>query len=810
MRPVGQAVPAGRGHLLSKCDCWGVAVDLGGGPSDVQLPLALWKDMCGRVEIDQPTMFRLFLAIRVQRRGQAQVTRLPLIYLDTKESMMQAIKSLGTTRQKGALALIVTCGLAGILTLLLLVLSQGTIPAYADPGQTSHGLSGTTPLSMYDASQAQSITATEAFTYAIGNDVRGLDPSRITDGASFLVTRQIYENLVNYEAGGTVPVPGLAEGWTVSSDGLAWTFRLRPDIKFHDGTDLDAAAVVYNFQRWWDPAHPFHDGPFEYFEYMFGGFKDDPGCLISDVHAIDNAQVQIILNEPYSPLPNTLAMAPFAIASPVAIQAGTLMSSPVGTGPFAFVEWQAGDHVRLAGNGAYWGQGPFLQTLTFQVIPDSAAQFAALLSGAIHGTGSIALSYVPTATLDADLKVAWRPALNTGYLGINRAHSPLDNPLVDRAIAHALDKQSIVNSHYNEDADRGEVATQLLPPAVWGRADDLVDYTYSPTQAQALLAQAGYTDGITTTLWVMPVERWYLPNPLDIALSMQEDLDAMGISTTLITEYDWRTYLTKIRNGEADLFTLGWGGDNGHPDNFFYPLLCNSYQRYGPRDDLLCEHLEAARQEHDFDTLVGMYEWASQRVHDTLPLVPIGHSRYARVLRHNVGGFVSVADGSVSFGQVFLARESEEVPPDANTTVVYTDAQGSQTVVEVPAGAVSETVTLLYGPLDTVSDSPGPFAGHGFLLEAHRDGELLADLAFETPITVTIHYTDADVAGMDEETLELRYWDGEAWSTDGIAIADRDTVNNRLVATVAHLSQFAMFARGKHPVYLPLVLKAQP
>lgn len=702
----------------------------------------------------------------------------------------------------------IACGLAGVLILVLLGLAQGSALAHATP--ESHGPAQMAPPSLPEANQTQAIASGQVFTYAIAGDAFGLDPSLVADASSYLVTSQVYETLVRFEPGGTMPVPALAESWIVSTDGLTWTFQLRPGLKFHDGTDLDAAAVVYNFQRWWDPAHPYHDGPFIYFEYMFYGFKGDPGCLLADVLAVGSDQVQLVLSRAYSPLLNNLAMPAFAIASPAAIQAGTLSTDPVGSGPFAFVEWQAGDHIQLARNEAYWGQGPYLDTLAFQVIFDSAARFAALQSGDIHGTGSIAVSYVPTATLDPELKVAWRPALNTSYLGINRAHAPLDLPLVDQAIAHALDKQSIVSNHYNQDAPRGQVATQLLPPIAWGRDEGLVDYAYDPTQAQDLLAQAGYTDGLTTTLWVMPVERFYLPNPLDIALSMQADLLAVGISTTLITEYDWPTYLSKVNNGDADLFMLGWGGDNGHPDNFFYPLLCRDYQRYGPRDDVLCDHLEAAWQEHDFDTLVTMYEWAGQRVHDTLPLVPLAHNQTAILLRHNVGGFVPAPVGSESFGQVFLATDWVDASPAGGAKLVYTDTQGSPTTIVVPAGAVSETLTLLFAPTAPPAGSSDPSAGHAFVLEAHRDGALLPGFVFQVPVTVTIQYTEADVAGIDEETLALRYWDGETWSIDGIAVVERDVVGNRLVVTLAHLSQFAMFGTGGPSVYLPVVLNAQP
>jgi peptide/nickel transport system substrate-binding protein len=543
--------------------------------------------------------------------------------------------------QRQMVRLGVTVVLAGILCAALLCMLRDAVPAHADPASASR-----------DSNQRLDIIAGSAFTFAMASDAAGLDPALETDGNSFMVTSQIYETLLNYQPGGTIPITGLAESWSVSSNGLTWTFNLRSDVKFHDGTDLDADAVMYNLERWWDPAHPHHDGDFAYFEFVFGGYKGDPDCLISDL-VTDTGQVQIILNDPYSPLPSTLAMPAFAIASPTAMQAGTLHMFPVGSGPFKFVEWATGDYIRLTGNTTYWGDGPLLETLVFQTIADDAVRLAALQSNAVQGA-SLAWSYVPTATLDANLKVVWRPALNTGYLGVNRSHSPLDNSLVRQAIAHAIDKQSIIDNHYNADAEGGQVATQLLPPAMWGYDDDLVDYAYDPAQAYSLLAQAGYTNGVTTTLWVLPVERMYLPNAMDIAGSIQADLQAVGITTTQVT-YDWGTYLSKIHDGEADLFMLGWGGDNGHPDNFFTPILCDRYQAFGSRDDALCNQLEAAREEPLFATQVVTYEWASQRVHDTLPLVPIGHSQTSLVLRHNVIGFVPAAAGVESFREVSFA-----------------------------------------------------------------------------------------------------------------------------------------------------------
>jgi len=154
------------------------------------------------------------------------------------------------------------------------------------------------------------------FAFAMGADATGLDPALATDSHSFLITNQIYETLINVEPGGTRPVPGLAESWMASPDGLTWTLTLRPGVKFHDGTNLDAAAVVYNLERWWDSAHPYHNGSFDFFGYMFGGFKGDANCVISSISTISAYQVQIVLKTPDSPLLNTLAMPAFAIPAP--------------------------------------------------------------------------------------------------------------------------------------------------------------------------------------------------------------------------------------------------------------------------------------------------------------------------------------------------------------------------------------------------------------------------------------------------------------------------------------------------------------
>jgi peptide/nickel transport system substrate-binding protein len=138
----------------------------------------------------------------------------------------------------------------------------------------------------------------------------------------------------------------------VSSDGLTWTFNLHPGVTFHNGEALNADAVVFNFQRWWDPQNTYHNGEFPYFEMIFG-YKENDNALLTEIDSPGANQVAFHLTRKDPRLPIYLSMPAFSIASPQAVQAGTLETHPVGTGPYAFVEWVPNDHILLEANQDY-------------------------------------------------------------------------------------------------------------------------------------------------------------------------------------------------------------------------------------------------------------------------------------------------------------------------------------------------------------------------------------------------------------------------------------------------------------------------
>jgi hypothetical protein len=148
------------------------------------------------------------------------------------------------------------------------------------------------------------------------------------------------------------------------------------------------------------------------------------------------------------------------------------------------------------------------------------------------------------------------------------------------------------------------------------------------------------------------------------------------------------------------------------------------------------------------------------------------------------------------------------VPTDTEITLVYTDTQGSATVIQVPSGAVTEEITLVYTPVETpTAPSDFAFAGHTFDLDAYRNGSLLSGFTFIVPVTITLQYTDADIAGLDEDSLMLEYWGGSAWVDAACGAYDRHPDGNWLAVAICHLSQFALFGEREYLIYLPLVLR---
>ncbi len=484
----------------------------------------------------------------------------------------------------------------------------------------------------------------DTLVYGRGGDSTSLDPITSTEGETFKVTENIFETLLEYGPKDTTVHPGLAEKWEVSPDGLTYTFHLRQGVKFHDGTDFNADAVVFNFDRWMN-------GDSDKFPYytMFGGFKKDEGHVIKEVKAVDKNTVVFTLKRPQAPFLKNLAMSPFGIASPEAVKkyGDDFRKNPVGTGPFKFVEWKENDTITVEKNKDYWQKGlPKLTKVIFRVIPENTARLNALANGEIDVMDGLNNSDEATVKSNSKLQVIERPSMNVGYIGLTTTRKPFDNKLVRQAMNYAIDKKAIIDAFYGGKA---LPAVNPMPPSIEGYNDAIQPYPYDLEKAKALLKEAGYEKGFKIDLWAMPVARPYMPEAQKVAEVIQASLSKIGV-TAKIQSVDWATYLDKAAKGEFDMYMLGWTGDNGDPDNFLYTLLdkdsigSNNYSQYS--SDPLHEVLIQAQTESDQAKRNELYKKAQEIIHEDAPWIPLVHSTPLLAAAKDVANYVPHPTGS--------------------------------------------------------------------------------------------------------------------------------------------------------------------
>nr|MBO2481257.1 ABC transporter substrate-binding protein [Bacillaceae bacterium] len=477
-----------------------------------------------------------------------------------------------------------------------------------------------------------------------GGDSTSLDPAETTEGEAFKVTENIYEKLINFKEQSTELEPGLATDWEVSDDGLTYTFQLRQGVKFHDGTDFNAEAVVFNFNRWIEgnQGKSGDEIPFPYFQSQFGD-------NIESVTATGEYEVQFKLKRPQAVFLKNLAMSPFAIASPAAIQkyGDKFNENPVGTGPYKFVEWKRNDRIVLEKFDDYWDSGyPKIDRIIFRCIPDNSARLNALKTGEVDLIDGVNYTDVKQIESDSNLQLIPRPSLNVAYVGLTVTRGPLKNQKVRQALNHAVDKEAIIQSFYEGYA---EPAKNPMPPVVAGYNDEIQDYEFDLEKAKQLLAEAGYPNGFEIKLWAMPVPRPYMPDGRKVAEAIKSNWEKIGVKTEIVS-MEWGTYLEKVAAGEADAFMLGWTGDNGDADNFLYVLLdkdnvgTNNYTYYS--NDELHEILIQAQTESDENKRNELYKKAQEIIKEDAPWIPLVHSEPLLAARKDLVNFKPHPTGS--------------------------------------------------------------------------------------------------------------------------------------------------------------------
>ena len=352
-----------------------------------------------------------------------------------------------------------------------------------------------------------------------------LDP---TAGAAAAIDEVVYANifegLTRFAADGSI-VPALAESWDISEDGLTYTFHLHTGVKFHDGTTFDAEDVKFSLDR----AHA--EGSVNAQKALFAD--------IADVAVVDPATVKITLTKPNGNFLFNLAWGDAVIVAPES--AADNATKPIGTGPFTFVEWAKGDHVEIVKNPNYWGEPVKLEKATFKFIGDPTAAFAAMMAEDLDVFPNFAApETLSQFASDPRFEVVVGSTEGETILAMNNAKPPLDNPKVREAIAHAIDRQAIIDGAMFGYGT--PIGTHFAP-----HHPDYVDLTaisnYDPEKSKALLAEAGLTE-LTLSLKLPPVEGYARRGGEIIA----SQLAAVGIKTET-TNLEWAQWLEQVFTG---------------------------------------------------------------------------------------------------------------------------------------------------------------------------------------------------------------------------------------------------------------------
>ena len=508
----------------------------------------------------------------------------------------------------------------------------------------------------------------KTLVYCSEGSPEGFDPALYTAGTTFdASSNAVYNKLMEFAPGTTHPEPALAEIYTVSDDGLEYTFKLRPGVKFQTTDfftptrEMNADDVVFTFERQWKADNAWHQyvagAAWEYFNGM--GFPD----LIQSIEKVDDMTVKFVLKRKEAPFVANLGMDFASIMSKEyadKLQADGKMDQlnqmPLGTGPFEFVAYQQDAVIRYRANEDFWKGKEKIDDLVFAITTDAAVRYQKLQAGECHVMPYPNAADVAAMKADSNLTVMEQEGLNIAYLAYNTTQAPFDKPEVRKALNMAINKQAIVDAVFQGAASP---AKNPIPPTMWSYNDAIEDDKYDPDAAKKMLEDAGVSN-LSMKVWAMPVARPYMLNARRAAELIQADFQKIGVTVEVVS-YEWAEYLERSKAKDRDgAVILGWTGDNGDPDNFLHTLLGCAAVGGNNRAQWCNEEFDKivndAKVETDQAARTKLYEEAQVVFKREAPWATLDHSLVVMPMRKEVTGYVMSPLGKHFFSGVDIAE----------------------------------------------------------------------------------------------------------------------------------------------------------